>query len=119
DGGINVRKLKGLLNRIDFEEIRKRRAVKLINDHEALGLKELQVREEMLKLVADLLPMISLRREFLQKRHKAAMEAQSMVPTILINAASETSLPGTSASREIAVNRESALGRDDGQMASS
>ncbi|KAF8122971.1 Ion transport protein-domain-containing protein [Boletus edulis] len=156
-GGINMRKLKGLLNKIDFEEIRKRRAVymriyheanamycrdkgisftdmlvllahhKLINDHEALGFKELQVREEMLKLVADLvgldkvrsqLSMISLRREFLQKRHKAAMEAQG-VPTILINAASETSLPGTSASREITVNRESALDRDDGQMASS
>ncbi|KAF8452208.1 Ion transport protein-domain-containing protein [Boletus edulis BED1] len=116
-GGIHVRKLNRLLSKIDFEDIRMRRAVymriyheanvmyyrgkgisftemlmllahhKLIDDREALGLKELEVREEMLKLVADLvgldmvrsqLQMISLRREFVQLRETMLTTAKGM-----------------------------------------
>ncbi|KAG9312662.1 Ion transport protein-domain-containing protein [Chiua virens] len=126
--GIHVRKLNKLLSKIDFSVIRKRRAVytriyheanvmyyrgngisftdmlmllahhKLVDDREALGLKELEVREETLKVVAGLvgldkvrsqLRMISLRREFLQEREKRLATARG-IPTILINAT-----PGT------------------------
>ncbi|KAN0082765.1 hypothetical protein V8E55_008560 [Tylopilus felleus] len=114
-GEIHVRKLNKLLNNIDFGAIWKRRVMfiriyheatvmcyqgkgisftdmlvllahhKLINDHEALRLKELEVREEMLKLVAGLvgldkirsqLWMISLRREFPQVRERAHAAAK-------------------------------------------
>ncbi|KAH0835701.1 Ion transport protein-domain-containing protein [Lanmaoa asiatica] len=127
-GGIHVRKLNKLLNKIDFGAIRRRRAVymqiyheanvmfyrsggisftdmlvllahhKLIDDREALGLKELEAREETLKLVAGLvgldkvrsqLRMISLRREFLQERDNALAAARG-IPAILIDA-----MPGT------------------------
>ncbi|KAI9570096.1 Ion transport protein-domain-containing protein [Boletus coccyginus] len=153
-GGVHVRKLNKLLNKIDFGVIRKRRAVymriyheagvmyyrgkgisftdmlvllahhKLINDREALGLKELEVREETLRLVAGLvgldkvrsqLRMISLRREFLQERDALAV-ARGMstlsrptridqwglgIPTILIDTTPVSSPPKTLGSRDV------------------
>ncbi|KAG6372714.1 Ion transport protein-domain-containing protein [Boletus reticuloceps] len=140
-GGIHVRKLNRLLSKIDFEDIRMRRAVymriyheanvmyyrgkgisftemlmllahhKLIDDREALGLKELEVREEMLKLVADLvgldmvrsqLRMISLRREFVQLRERMLTMAKgSAIPPTPIHTTPGISLPRTSAAKDI------------------
>ncbi|KAG8215839.1 Ion transport protein-domain-containing protein [Butyriboletus roseoflavus] len=130
-GGIHVRKLNRLLNKIDFKEIRKRRGVynriyheanvmfyrrggisftdmlvllahhKLIDNREALGLKELEMREEMLMMVAGLVGLdkieshfrkIFLRQRFLRGRDKAPVAARG-IPTILIDATPGTPPP--------------------------
>ncbi|KAF8840292.1 hypothetical protein BDN67DRAFT_996862 [Paxillus ammoniavirescens] len=131
--GISVRKLNKMLNKIDYSAVRKRRMVyarlyheasiiyhqgkgisftemllllahhKLIVDREALVLKDLVVRQEMNRLVTDLvnldkvrslLRMISLRRRFLLAREQA-LNAPRDIPTILVDATPATPPPLT------------------------
>ncbi|KIK93928.1 hypothetical protein PAXRUDRAFT_828487 [Paxillus rubicundulus Ve08.2h10] len=128
--GVSVRKLNKMLNKIDYSAVRKRRMVyarlyheasiiyhqgkgisftemllllahhKLIVDREALVLKDLVVRQEMNRLVTDLvnldkvrslLKMISLRRRFLAREQ--TFNAPRDIPTILVDATPATPPP--------------------------
>ncbi|KAG6337189.1 hypothetical protein ID866_1903 [Astraeus odoratus] len=129
-GGINLRKLNNILNQIDYEGIRKRRNTytriyheanvacrgsggisftdmllllahhKLIDDREALVLKDLVVRQEMNKLVSDLLnldrvrsllKMISLRRRYFAEKDKVSNRCD--IPTIFVHTSPATPPP--------------------------
>ncbi|KAL4071924.1 Ion transport protein-domain-containing protein, partial [Scleroderma citrinum] len=133
-GGVNLRKLNNMLNKIDYASIRKRRSVyvrlyheanvasrrsgsisftdmllllahhRLIDDREALVLKDLVLRQEMNKLVTDLvnldrvrslLKMISLRRRYFAKREdiSRAYHKQIDIPTIFVNSSPATPPP--------------------------
>ncbi|KAI6152729.1 Ion transport protein-domain-containing protein [Pisolithus thermaeus] len=128
-GGVNLKKLNNILNKIDYNDIRKRRNThgrlyhearilslrsgglsftdmllllahhKLIDDREALVLRDLVVRQETNKLVTDLvnldrvrslLRMISQRRKHLLEREKVMNRD---IPAIFVNSSPATPPP--------------------------
>ncbi|KIM51695.1 hypothetical protein SCLCIDRAFT_33242 [Scleroderma citrinum Foug A] len=149
-GGVNLRKLNDMLNKLDFAGISKRKNIytrlyheanilsrrsgsisftdmllllahhKLIDDREALVLKDLVMRQEMNKLVTDLVDldrvrsmfkMISLRRRYFAQRESILMQ-QRDIPTIFVNSSPAT--PPSLCTRDIASPcRDSELGQSD------
>ncbi|KAI6127016.1 Ion transport protein-domain-containing protein [Pisolithus sp. B1] len=130
-GGVNLKKLNKILNKIDYSNIRKRRNThgrlyhearilslrsgglsftdmllllahhKLIDDREALVLRDLVVRQETNKLVTDLvnldrvrslLRMISQRRKHLLEREKM-LTMKVDIPAIFVNSSPATPPP--------------------------
>lgn len=128
-GGVNLKKFNNILNKIDYSNIRKRRNTysrlyheahimslhsgglsftnmllllahhKLIDDREALVLRDLVVRQETIKLVTDLvnldkvrslLRMISQRRKHLLERE---MVMNRDIPAIFVNSSPATPPP--------------------------
>lgn len=131
-GGVNLKKLNNILNRVDYNSIRKRRNTysrlyhearilslrsgglsftdmllllahhKLIDDREALVLRDLVVRQETNRLVADLvnldrvrslLRMISQRRKYLLEREKVMNRD---IPAIFVHSSPATPPPAIS-----------------------